>query len=59
MEERTILDLTTLFIGLWLIISVFFLGGIGTVILANNAIVGGVLILVALKGLLEENNKKF
>lgn len=59
MEERTILDLTTLFIGLWLIISVFFFGGIGTVILASNAIVGGVLILVALKGLLEENNKKF
>lgn len=59
MDERTIGDLITLLAGLWFVISVFFLGGIGTVILANNAIVGGVLILIALKGLLGENNKKF
>ena len=59
MDERTISDLITLFAGLWLIVSVFFFGGIGTVILASNAVVGGILILVALKGLLEENNKKF
>jgi len=59
MSERTVLDLIILLAGLWLVISVFFFGGIGTVILVNNAIVGGILILVALKGLLEENNKKF
>lgn len=59
MDERTIGDLIVLLSGLWLIVSVFFLGGIGTVILVNNAVLGGILILVALKGLLGENNKKF
>lgn len=58
MDGRTMGDLITFFAGIWLIVSVFFFGGIGTVILVNNVIVGVILILVALRGILEENSEK-
>lgn len=58
MKDKVILHIFLLALGGWLCVTPFFMGGLGTVILLNNEIVGGLIILAVVRIILSERDKE-
>lgn len=58
MKEKVFLHIFLLALGVWLCITPFFMGGLGTIILLSNEITGGLMILAVVRIILSERDKE-
>ncbi len=58
MKESFFLNAVLLALGIWLCITPFFMGGLRTVILLSNEIVGGLIILISVRIMLQKLDKE-